>query len=274
VTYIPPHVRRTPIDTSFLARYAKFACHCDSSPFNDISVSPLPILSSTGTSLDTTAKKFGAGSLLVSGAAGSGMIYDNSGGTITPSTGDFTMSAWVNITTLNGTYQTIMTFDTNGGQQGPLVTLMPNNALNAWVAGSGGGWAFTLVGPVPSTGWNHVVLERWGNRFDLYLNGTSVSNNTYTNPIWAGTKYCLGYSPHTSGSLANGNIDEAYVWEDIAYYKGNFTVPAAPYIDPAVPSGAVTGEMRQFTDGTLYLCTDSGTNTWKQVQSTKYQGTT
>lgn len=78
--------------------------------------------------------------------------------------------------------------------------------------------------------WHHIALERYGNLYNIFVDGTSVANTTDTSsPFYSGSKYIyFGYNINSS-YYYDGYIDELRC-STIARYQGqNFTPPPIAY---------------------------------------------
>lgn len=79
--------------------------------------------------------------------------------------------------------------------------------------------------PVNINEWIHYALVRYGNRFDLYRNGVSVANATYS-----GSVNSINPEPAYTGwfRINNGFVSNYRIVNGTAVYKSNFDRPTAP----------------------------------------------
>lgn len=266
MTYIPPLPNSMPLDDSATLHYKKFACHYDTITFADISTAPLSLLNATGT-LDTSIKKFGAGSVLFNG----GQEVRYTGSKVLIGARDFTLESWVYLTTVSIGYQGIL-YVGAGGADGILLIIETNNRLTAYsTVQGGGGWDFSIQQAALLTlGWHHICLERFNNVFTLYVDGVSVGSHAVvsTYAVRQGDNFFyVGKYPGLTGLV--GNMDDVLFSVGQALHQGAFAVPTQPFTLLEY-SSPVLGEMRQDSVGGIWLCTDANANTWKQVTAYAY----
>ena len=120
---------------------------------------------------------------------------------------------------------------------------------------SGGGVVVRFSGEMTgfATGtWSHAAIVRSGNNFNIYFNGTSITNGTSSSsmPNSDGLLVSGGYIYNgTPQDLFNGYIDEVRISKGIARWTSNFTPPTAPYdvdttpptVSSTSPAGSSTG---------------------------------
>ncbi len=109
--------------------------------------------------------------------SGSGQ-YANAGNIFNVGTGDFTMEAWVNPSTL-GKNQMIIAKDTGDATSDPVMSLyLDSNGLPVFHS-----QGFNLAGTTPLTvgDWAHLAISRSGDQYTLYVNG--VPEQTMTGPV-------------------------------------------------------------------------------------------
>mgnify|MGYP001448362814 CR=1 FL=1 len=147
-------------------------------------------------------------------------------------TSDFTLECWVYLSTTAG-IQRIISADE--GSQSTEYTAIRSNSNHGWQGyiGTDTGWWEGHSGndhPSWTTGWHHVVLQRFGNDGYIFVDGeyaiTDQDGSSASNaadPVTV-TTFVLG---HGIGSeyLNNGYISNARVSMKAVYGGNNFTVP-------------------------------------------------
>lgn len=182
--------------------------------------------------LSTAEKKFG----------NSSVYFDGSSYLTTPSdddygfgTSDFTIDAWINISTISTRYAILG--QPNDSNNNWLVFEVLNNRLSFGVGVSNSGVVSISTAELSwSTGtWYHVAVVKNGSAFILYRDGV---------PLTIDTSYC--YTAYTGASIpANGNtlrigsfnsnryfsgyIDELRISKGIARWTSAFTPPTSEY---------------------------------------------
>jgi hypothetical protein len=177
-------------------------------------------------SLDTSLKKFGAGSLTFSGT-GSGCAFASSDSRFIM-TGDFTVECWVYWPPMGVNAQAVFGFGTSSSSQWYVTRLGGNGALR--LSNGAVGLLFTGgTSPTNST-WHHIALTRSGTTMTLWLDGVSQGTSTQAGTILAGAVN-LGARDSLSGLTDQliGNIDEVRVTVGVARYTAGFTPSAVPF---------------------------------------------
>jgi len=198
--------------------------------------------------LTSSASKFYTQSLDVSPYTSKKYIAfagtSNLNNTVAVGGSDFTVEFWFYLTANNVGYQCLLTHsgDASGTyskdqSSGWIIILETNNYLYAY-ASSGSGWPVAMTnGSVPSINtWHHCALERYGNTFALFLDGSQVatSTNNYTvirTPLTQNLR--IGdyqWLPPNDGSgerSASAYIQDVRIYVGVAKYKGSYTVPGA-----------------------------------------------
>lgn len=208
----------------------------DSSPYNRA-----PTL--TGNPALTGAQfKFGTGSLAFTGGVGNYVSAPIvAGAELDLSSGDFTIELWVNRPALGGGDYLIYTGDATG-KKGFYMNLT-NTQISAGFDDGSGTYLDTVLplGGITAGAWNHVVLQRRANVYDLYVNGTRGTPASTATVHPAGTQFRFGGSVAAFGGPSlNGYMDEIRVTKGVARYTGNFPPPTAPFSTTTVPPTVYT----------------------------------
>jgi len=160
---------------------------------------------------------------------------------------DFTWEAWV-FTSISATGGAIFnnqnTVSDNSGASAFVVggqAYWYNLGLNA---GAGGTFGTTAAGSIPDNTWTHVVFQRRGTAFEIYINGTLASTYTPSTPINMGATSQRFYIGRDNNGFYTGRLTNIRVVNGTAVYTGNFTPSTLP-LSAAQSSGtnisALTG---------------------------------
>ena len=179
--------------------------------------------------ISTSVKKYGTGS----------MYFDGSGDylaspptpNLTYGTGNFTIEAWVYLTT-TGTIRPIVECRSGGGSTAGYAFLVDeNNYLNVYSNGFKGTSSSTITG----SSWTHVALVRAGtgtNQTTYYINGTASGTITLSGNLTdANTNQTIVGNSLSSGGQFNGYIDDLRITNGYARYTSTFTPPTAAFPD-------------------------------------------
>uniref|UniRef100_A0A6M3KG24 Putative lectin/glucanase superfamily protein n=2 Tax=viral metagenome TaxID=1070528 RepID=A0A6M3KG24_9ZZZZ len=205
--------------------YTKLLLHCDASPFVDVIGKTL---TNNGTiTLDTTTKKFGAGSAVLNGSSQYFTLADSA---------DFYLDADFTIDLqfyYDATYQNdgAIYWQRNTGDN-DYKFLFGCDATKLYFSFRD---AATYYAQIDAThgmnlnAWNHLALVRYGNVYTIYVNGSSIGTATESHamPNYTDTVY-IGLRTDISTYLG-GKIDELRVSKGIARWTGNFTPPTLAY---------------------------------------------
>jgi hypothetical protein len=139
---------------------------------------------------------------------------------------DFTFESWVN-TAIDATGGAL--FDiTNAAAGASVATFFVFGGQAFWsVAGSPFGT--TAADSIPSNTWTHVVFQRRGTNFEIYINGTLASSYTPITPINMGSSLPRAYlGRDVAGNRYVGKVTNIRLVKNVAVYTGNFTSPTIP----------------------------------------------
>lgn len=216
-------------DPTDFERYVSLLLHMDgsngSTTFTDSSACKFTATASGNAQISTARSKFG----------GSSALFDGNGDYLTVptdpvfnfGTGDFTVEAWVYITSTASDFLIISASGSGGFFFG---------AYNTTGAGWGVGraaiaWDFTTgVSPVLNT-WQHIAVSRSGTSLRIFVDGTQVGTTNSNSRSYDLSTTSLTIGSQGAGYYLTGNIDELRVSKGIARYTANFTPPSSPFPD-------------------------------------------
>lgn len=181
-------------------------------------------------SINTSIKKFGAGS----------GYFDSSGDYLTSSssslfgfgTGDFTIEMWIYPT---GTISFQGLFCVGDYQTGILIRWHANATTDSlYINGNtypSYDWFPMTAAPVNT--WTHVALVRQSGNIKFFAGGIDrlVGSPVNTSDLGSTGVPLIGASSHNTSEGFNGYIDEIRVTKGIARYTSNFTPPPEPFLN-------------------------------------------
>lgn len=171
--------------------------------------------------LTTADFKFGSASLLLDG---NGDYIDTPSSADFAFSGDFTIEAWVYLTTNGGTYKTI--FSSGGGTNSYGLYHYQNTSLT-WYSPNGSG--LTTLGTISLSTWHHIAVCRSGSAIKFFVDGVQLGSTlTESTSFACPSSFKMGYDTVGSAYVA-GNIDEVRVTKGVARYTTNFTAPTAAF---------------------------------------------
>ena len=162
-------------------------------------------------------------------------------------TGNFTLEAWVYLTSFNAYNEIIASRPNSSSYTSDVYSFEIDNTGSIFMY-SGGFYVQSSASAIKLNTWTHVALVRSGtgsSQTVIYVNGTSTATGTITNNL-TGTTCSVG-------ALGNGNepfygyISDARVVKGTAVYTSNFTPPTAPLT--AISGTSYLGSM---TNGAIY----------------------
>jgi hypothetical protein len=164
-------------------------------------------------------------------------------------TGDFTIDAQINMTSLpgNGVFDFVYSkFDT-ASHDGCDIYVQNNSGTytvrgacvnNGTVIGSVTG----TITPSANT-WYHVAYVRQGSTFNLFWNGVSQGTASSATAVGSNTQIAAIGADSVQGIISHyftGDISEFRI-SNIARWTSNFTPPSAPYVSPLSPTLSFSG---------------------------------
>jgi hypothetical protein len=182
---------------------------------------------------------FYGGSFDFDGTASAKSLSFSPGSDLAFGTGDFTIEAWVNMTSrTTGSNQFV--FDTTGGTRLAFYQGASNGyeQVAFYIGGTTG--IITPVAVVQYGTWQHWAVSRQSGTLRLFVDGVLHNIAANSDDITAQTTAYIGnYASAPSGSYnANGYIQDFRIYKGVAKYTSNF-IPAStdPDIVPDSPSG-------------------------------------
>ena len=174
----------------------------------------------------------------------------------TMGSGDFTLEAWVYLTTSGVSRVIIGTCDAAGGAGSMSYVLGVNASNNATLAIGYAGALYTSTNTaiVPTNQWVHIAGVRNGGGIYAYLNGVQSTSNTSmaSLAITDSTQtVAIGRNGAYNGEYLTGYISNARITKGTAVYTGNFQPPSAPLT-------AITGTSLLTLQDTTFI--DNSTN--------------
>lgn len=181
----------------------------------------------SGASISTGVKKYGTGSLNVTGSNDhirvSGSIFDFGSST------DFTVEFWLYSTTNNRTYDQFI------GQWGTYNTFQFANLLNQiGIQDPSGSVTFGYsMYSLPVNTWVHIAYSRTGSALKLFVDGVGydASRNATISPN-TGQSVGIGKVFDQNNFDMNGYLDDIRVTKGYGRYTRNFTPPTAAFPNP------------------------------------------
>ena len=168
------------------------------------------------------------GNALYPPANGGSASFDGTGDSIDttnplPVTGDFTMEGWIYPTT-SGLYDGYFTTCLDSGANGGIVVAKDK----FFVTHGGGSSQIGFSSPIENNVWSHIALQRSGNVFSLYKDGSLQGTTTVTvsltgSTIRLGSRYTNTTTYQLTGFLSNFRIVTG-----TTVYSGAFTPSTSP----------------------------------------------
>ena len=229
--FAPPTERLTAVSgTTFLGCHLPYLADGSSSPHT---------LSITG---DTDFQRFGPYDHEVYDVSshGAGVRFDGSGDQLTIAddasvefgSGDFTLELWYRGTDTDQ-YATL-TAKGDGSFSSGNWSLMMNHTATGDVAfyaheySSSAPMLRTADVGISDNNWNHIAVVRYGNEWDLYINGVSKVSATSSITVNNNTSRVSIGKDHYYGRDLSGFISDYRIVKGTAVYTSNFTPPTAP----------------------------------------------
>jgi hypothetical protein len=188
--------------------------------FTDYSIAG-QTLTATNATTSTTRSKFFDSSGSFNGSSARVETSSTNWSALLP--GDYTLEAWIFLTTASVT--------------NPIISTCTNavNSLNFQVTTSnklqlsGNAGSIASSGSISASTWTHVAAVNSGGTFSLYINGVNDGSGSGITQNANGSALAIGCNgTDTPVQFFHGNIQEVRV-SKIARWTANFTPPSAPY---------------------------------------------
>ena len=167
--------------------------------------------------LTTTSPKYGSAALLLDGT---GDYIDTPSSADFEFAGDFTLEAWVYLTTSSGSYKTIFGSGTYG--------LYHYSNTLVWYSTVGG---LTTFGTITNDAWHHIAISRSGTSMKCFVDGVqSGSTLTSSTSFTCTATWKIGYDTIGLAYLTS-KIDDIRVTKGVARYTADFTAPTGAFPD-------------------------------------------
>ncbi len=204
----------------------------EATPFTDSSASSKSLSNTNNVTLDTSIKKFGAGSLKLTTSYLSAAASDDF-----HFTGDFTIEAWANFSSASApTHPQIVSVSDGSGSNEIRLQLDGARRPVFYLFHTSGVAKVTLSGSTAlnQNQWYHLAIVREGTRFALYVDGSEVASTSSSTVIpsksWGVRVGYLhsGVNPGINYYFP-GNLDEVRITKGVARYSSNFSAPTAAF---------------------------------------------
>ena len=154
-------------------------------------------------------------------------------------TGDFTVEAWVWLTTLTGT-GTI--FDFRPGANGAyLVISQTGGTLNYGVNNTN---PISAAAAMTAGVWMHIAAARASNSLRMFVNGTQAGTTVTDMTNYATAPLLLGKNVFTTGLDLGGYMDDVRITKGVARYTKTFAVPSLEFPDSQGVGRDLNGRLR------------------------------
>ncbi len=191
--------------------------------FTDVKSNTITPAGSPTTS--TTQAKFGTTSLALNGTTDG--LNANAGTQFAFGTGEFTLEAWVYITS----YTTVGTVISCAGTSGDAGIVMYVNGTGQ-LALSTPNTGYGATGTVSLNTWTHVACSRTGTTLKGWING--VAAGSYSCSTDFTDNYCaIGKAGNASSQYLTGYVDDVRVTKAYGRYPAAFTAPTAAFYNLA-----------------------------------------
>jgi hypothetical protein len=177
--------------------------------------------------LTTATKKFGTASIDFTG----GGRWSVSG-SMALGTEDFTVEGWVYRPT--GAPSVASYMGNQGGSNSWILVVGFPTANTIGIIDGGGSAISTDTSTLPTNQFVHFAWGRNNSRHRLWINGQVRATGNQTAKDWSDTTaFTLGAQSSGGTNPCGGYIDELRVTRGICRYHGDFTAPAAAFVDVA-----------------------------------------
>jgi len=212
--------------------------HCDgvnnSTTFADNSSTPKTVTANGLAKISTAQSKFGGASGVFSGSTSYLSVPYSS--ELSLVSGDFTIEAWIYLTTLTSSSQAILDKDGVEGASYPQYSLGVNSTgkIDCFLGNGNGvspvGGSFVGITTITLNAWHHVAIVRTGSTCKGFLNGSQEWSGAAATMYEGSKPLLIGYSSgQPTAAFFNGHIDDLRITKGVARYTANFTPPTSAF---------------------------------------------
>lgn len=226
-----------------------------STTFTDNAPTPKTITRVGTPTISTGQSKYGGASMIFNGTSDALSIAHHT--ELNLASGDFTIEAWVYVTSLATTRTLVQKDQSYGATFTSYALQIGTNGSLAGSVGTGNGASYSQTisssaSAITTNTWTHVAFTRSGTSLKLFVDGALAASATQTGtPADGGKAMLIGRYPAGGGSADAwfaGYIDDLRITKGVARYTATFTPPAIAHPDGM---GEVSGVIR---DDTGALC--------------------
>jgi hypothetical protein len=181
--------------------------------------------------ISTTQSKFGGSSMYFDGTGD--WLIGPANQNLALGTGDFTVEAWIYVTTFTTTtgFQAIFSNRNSTSTQASFDFGIRNSDKYLYFYNRNtDSSTFSTSGLSGINTWIHVAIARVGSTITFYINGTSAGTvSVSTNSFGTNNVIYVGSNFNATPDTYNGYIDDLRVTKGYARYTTNFTAPTAAF---------------------------------------------
>jgi hypothetical protein len=140
-------------------------------------------------------------------------LPDASLGGLSPGSSDFTISAWFNFKSLSQQFLAGVWKTSGAAHREWLFQLDSSNKINFFTSDNGSNETSVKTSAVSTDTWYHILVthDNTGSSRHIYLNGTSVANDSNVTVYQGGGNFQIG-NTQNSTDFMNGYVDEFNFW--------------------------------------------------------------
>lgn len=197
-----------------------------STTFTDKSNNALTVTANGNAQISITQSKFGGAAGAFDGNGDYLSIANNS--VFNFATGDFTIEAWVYLSSVTGDWF-IASSSASGG-----MFFGYSNLVSPFGWGVGRNlvaWDYLTGSTATINTWYHVAVSRQGTSLRVFVNGTQVGATVTNSQSYNLSSTLLTIGSQGTTYYLNGYIDDLRITKGVARYTANFTAPTAAFPD-------------------------------------------
>jgi hypothetical protein len=179
--------------------------------------------------ISTAQSKFGGGSMYFDGTGDYLAVQPNITNNL--GTGDFTIEAWVYLTS-GSTYQFLIGSSDNASgfmMVGLNVPLSPTSTIALGKSGQTWPVQFGAGTTITSNTWTHIAITRSGTTNRAFINGVQLGSNVTDSTSWTFPSNIMWIGNQSGGTALNGYIDDFRITKGYARYTTTFTPPTSAF---------------------------------------------